>query len=267
MISQGTAKKADISLDLPGAYDGQVITRFPPEPSGYLHIGHSKAALLNRFFADKYHGKMLLRFDDTNPLKEKSEFEESITEDLALLGIKADAISHTSDWFDELHKLAIQLIKSGHAYCDDTPQMQMRDERMKGIASGRRESSVEDSLKRFDEMTLGTDEGTRWCLRAKMSVDDPNKAMRDTVIYRCVKEAHHRTGTKYFSYPTYDFACPVVDSLEGVTHALRTNEYRDRNPQYFWFIDALNLRAPHIWDFSCVSRLMARIDRPSESIG
>ncbi|CED84167.1 glutamate-trna ligase [Phaffia rhodozyma] len=247
---KGTAKKADISLDLPDAFDGQVVTRFPPEPSGYLHIGHSKAALLNRFFADKYNGKMILRFDDTNPMKEKSEFEDSIKVDLELLGIKFDSVSHTSDHFDLLHSLAIQLIKEGNAYCDDTPQLQMRDERMHGIASARRNLSVEENLAKFDEMTKGTEEGQKWCLRAKMSVDDPNKAMRDTVIYRCVVQPHHRTGTKYLSYPTYDFACPVVDSLEGVTHALRTNEYRDRNPQYFWFIDALKLRKPHIWDFS-----------------
>lgn len=138
----------------------------------------------------------------------------------------------------------------GNAYCDDTLQQQMRDERFNGIASGRRESSVPDNLHRFEEMTKGSEEGQKWCLRAKMSYDDPNKAMRDTVIYRCVTVPHHRTGAKYFSYPTYDFACPVVDSLEGVTHALRTNEYRDRNPQYFWFIDALKIRKPNLWDFS-----------------
>ncbi|KAG6844929.1 glutamate--tRNA ligase [Tephrocybe sp. NHM501043] len=121
---------------------------------------------------------------------------------------------------------------------------------MKGIASAHRDDSVEENIKHFDEMKAGTEEGLRWCLRAKMSVDDPNKALRDPVIYRCNLLPHHRTGDKWKVYPTYDFACPVVDSIEGVTHALRTNEYRDRNPQYQWMIDALELRKVNIWDFS-----------------
>lgn len=125
----------------------------------------------------------------------------------------------------------------------------MRKERMEGIASERRESSVEENLARFAEMTKATTEGQRWCIRAKMSVDDPNKAMRDPVIYRCNILPHHRTGDNWKVYPTYDFACPLVDSLEGVTHALRTNEYRDRLPQYKWMISALALRDVEVWDF------------------
>jgi glutamyl-tRNA synthetase len=121
---------------------------------------------------------------------------------------------------------------------------------MDGIASKRRDSTVEESLARFAEMKTGSTEGLRWCIRAKMSVDAPNKALRDPVIYRCNPLPHHRTGDKWKVYPTYDFACPLVDSLEGVTHALRTNEYRDRNPQYQWMIEALNLRPVRIWDFS-----------------
>lgn len=126
----------------------------------------------------------------------------------------------------------------------------MRAERMDGIASKRRDSTVEESLARFAEMKTGSEEGQRWCIRAKMSVDNPNKAMRDPVVYRCNTLPHHRTGDKWKIYPTYDFACPVVDSLEGVTHALRTNEYRDRNPQYSWMIEALGIRPVKIWDFS-----------------
>jgi glutamyl-tRNA synthetase len=147
----------------------------------------------------------------------------------------------------------------------------MREERMNGIPSKRRDATVEENLNRFSEMKAGTPEGLRWCIRAKISVDDPNKAMRDPVIYRCNVLTHHRTGYDVWSlcrvfhflkwlfrdkwkiYPTYDFACPIVDSIEGVTHALRTNEYRDRNPQYHWMIEALGLRPVRIWDFRCIS--------------
>jgi len=125
----------------------------------------------------------------------------------------------------------------------------MRDQRMNGVPSARRESAVEESLSRFAEMATGSTEGKRWCIRAKISFSDPNKAMRDPVIYRCNDLPHHRTGTKYKIYPTYDFCCPIVDSIEGVTHALRTNEYRDRNPQYNWMLDALELRRVEVWDF------------------
>ncbi|KAH9930661.1 glutamate-tRNA ligase [Fomitopsis serialis] len=241
---------ASFALGLEGAEMGQVVTRFPPEPSGYLHIGHAKAAMLNQYFAQMYKGKLLIRFDDTNPTKERTEFEETILEDLALLDVKADAVSHTSDYFDQLYELAIKIIKEGKAYADDTEQAEMRQQRFDGIASRHREDSVEDNLAHFAEMKTGSAEGVRWCIRAKMSVDNPNKALRDPVIYRCNLLPHHRTGDKWKIYPTYDFACPIVDSLEGVTHALRTNEYRDRNPQYFWMIEALGLRSVHIWDFS-----------------
>lgn len=166
------------------------------------------------------------------------------------MGIRPDKTSHTSDYFEELYQYCITLIKEGKAYVDDTDQMTMRDERMNGIASKRRDATVEESLLHFEEMRKGTEQGVKWCARAKMSVDNPNKAMRDPVIYRCNPETHHRTGDKWKIYPTYDFACPLVDSMEGITHALRTIEYRDRNPQYEWFLDALRLRKVHIWDFA-----------------
>ncbi|SJX65384.1 probable GUS1-Glutamyl-tRNA synthetase [Sporisorium reilianum f. sp. reilianum] len=241
---------AGFDLFLKDAQQGQVVTRFPPEPSGYLHVGHAKAAILNQYFARQYNGKLIIRFDDTNPSKEKEEFEQSIIEDLALLGIKGDATSHTSDYFDKLYQLAIQMIQLGKAYADDTLQEQMRAERMNGIPSKRRDASIEENMTRFADMSTGSADGRKWCLRAKISYDDPNKAMRDPVIYRCNPDvSHHRTGTTWKVYPTYDFACPIVDSIEGVTHALRTNEYRDRNPQYYWMLDALNLRKVDIWDF------------------
>ncbi|KAJ3158905.1 hypothetical protein HK101_001208 [Irineochytrium annulatum] len=249
------ATKDQGSYDIPlkDAAPGKVVTRFPPEPSGYLHIGHAKAALLNEYFARKYDGKMILRFDDTNPSKEKEEFQESIKEDLALLGIKPDVVSYTSNHFDKLYELAVKLIKKGLAFCDDTAQEQMRDERMKLVDSKRRNNSIEENLRLFEEMKKGSEEGLRNCLRAKINMQDKNGTMRDPVIYRTNLEPHHRTGKKWKIYPTYDFACPLVDSLEGVTHALRTIEYRDRNAQYDWFLKALDVREVHVWDFSRIS--------------
>ena len=226
--------------------------------SGYLHIGHAKAALLNDYFAHElYKGTLLLRFDDTNPLKEKEEFQQSIIVDLKLMGIKPDKTSYTSDYFDELYSYCVQMIKDGNAYADDTDRAVMKQQRWDGIASARRDRSVEESLAMFEEMKQGTPLGKKNFIRAKISIDNPNKAMRDPVIYRCPNDddednaiPHHRTGTKWKMYPTYDFACPIVDSLEGVTHALRTTEYTDRKAQYYWIIDALKLRQVHVWEFA-----------------
>lgn len=195
-------------------------------------------------------GTLICRFDDTNPSKEKEEFQDSIVEDLALMGIHPDKTTYTSDYFEELYQYCVTMLKEGNAYADDTEQETMRDERWKGIASKNRDATVEANLARFEEMKQGSTDGVRWCVRAKMSVDNPNKAMRDPVIYRCNPTKHHRTGEKWKIYPTYDFACPIVDSIEGITHALRTIEYRDRNPQYQWMLDALSLRKVHIWDFA-----------------
>ncbi|GAQ43850.1 hypothetical protein AtubIFM55763_003809 [Aspergillus tubingensis] len=231
--------------------DKGVVTRFPPEPSGYLHIGHAKAALLNDYFAhEKYNGTLLVRFDDTNPSNEKQEFQDAIMEDLALMGIKPDRMSYSSDYFDQIYEYGLKIIREGNAYADDTDKETMASQRMNGEPSKRRDASVEENLARFEEMKQGTPEGLRWCIRAKMSVDNPNKAMRDPVIYRCNPSPHHRTGTKWKIYPTYDLCCPILDSIEGVTHALRTIEYRDRNPQYQWFLDTLGLRHVQIWDFA-----------------
>lgn len=256
--SKGGAKKethkANFEIDLPGAEIGKVVTRFPPEPSGYLHIGHAKAAILNEYFAHAYKGKLIIRFDDTNPTKEKVEFQDSIIQDLELLGVKGDVTTYSSDYFDKMYELALQLIKSGDAYCDDTPLEKMREERMVGDESSRRNRTVEENIKIFSEdMKNGTEEGLKNCLRAKIDYKAPNKALRDPVIYRCNLTPHHRTGEKWKIYPTYDFCAPVVDSIEGVTHALRTNEYRDRNPQYQWIINALGLRKVEIWDFARIN--------------
>lgn len=219
---------------------------------GYLHIGHAKAALLADYFGHvAYKGKLRLRLDDTNPSKEKGEYQDAIIEDLALMGITADSLSYTSDYFEYLYDMCTRLISEGHAYADDTGTEQMRDERFKGIPSKHRDQPVEETLRIFKEMKAGSAEGIKWCIRARVSYDNPNKAMRDPVIYRCnIEDAHHRTGTTWKAYPMYDFACPVIDSHEGVTHALRSTEYTDRNPQYQWFIDTLKLRQVHMWDFA-----------------
>lgn len=246
--------KANFDIDLPGAEIGKVVTRFPPEPSGYLHIGHAKAAILNEYFAHAYKGKLIIRFDDTNPSKEKMEFQDLIIEDLALLGVKGDQVTYSLDYFNEMYDLAIKMIKDGHAYADDTPVDKMREERMDGIALARRDRPVEETLRIFEEeMKQGTELGLTHCLRAKLDYANPNKALRDPVIYRCNLTPHHRTGEKWKMYPTYDFCAPVVDLIEGVTHALRTNEYRDRNPQYEWMIKTLGLRPVAIWDFARVN--------------
>lgn len=230
--------------------------------SGYLHIGHAKAALLNDYFAHElYKGTLLLRFDDTNPSKEKQEFQDAIVEDLALMGIKPDKTSYTSDYLEVLYQYCIRMIKEGHAYADDTDQETMRAERMDGIASKNRDNSLEQNLAMFEEMKAGTEKGLTYAIRAKLSVDNPNKAMRDPVIYRCNLEPHHRTGTAWKMYPTYDFACPIVDSLEGVTHALRTTEYTDRNPQYQWFLDTLKLRQVHMWDFARMNFIRTELSK------
>lgn len=236
------------------AEKGKVVTRFPPEPSGYLHIGHAKAAFLNNYYATLYEGKMLLRFDDTNPVLEDIKYEQSIIEDLKNLGLKYDKVSYTSEYFDLLEEYCISLIKSGKAYADDTDVDTMRVQRGEGIESVNRNQSVEKNMELFEEMRKGSDIGQKHCIRAKIDMQSKNKCMRDPVIYRCIVEIpHHRYQFKYKCYPTYDFACPIIDSVEGVTHALRTNEYSDRIEQYNWMLNALQLRKVYIYEFSRIS--------------
>ena len=224
-------------IDLPGAVRGQVVTRFPPEPSGYLHIGHAKAALLNDILAKVYDGKLIIRFDDTNPSKEKDEFVENIMKDIHTLGLTYCKVTYTSDYFDQLLRLGEDLVKRGHLYADDTPVEQMRAERMAKQPSAKRGRSVEENLRLFEEMKKGSPEGCANCMRVKMDPGSNNGCLRDPVAFRCnVDVPHHRTGSKYKVYPTYDFACPFVDSYEGVTHSLRTNEYADREPQFQWML-------------------------------
>ncbi|CAH1419869.1 unnamed protein product [Lactuca virosa] len=250
-IANGVVNSNRPEFDLPHAEMGKVCLRFAPEPSGFLHIGHAKAALLNQYFAQKYNGKIILRFDDTNPAKESNEFVDSLITDVGTLGIKYEKITYTSDYFQILMEMAEKLIKEGKAYIDDTPREQMKHERMEGIESKCRNQSIDENIKLWNQMILGTERGLQCCLRGKFpSMQDPNKSMRDPVYYRCNPMPHHRIGSKYKIYPTYDFACPFVDSYEGITHALRSSEYHDRNPQYFKVQEDMGLRKVHIYEFS-----------------
>ncbi|XP_045776544.1 bifunctional glutamate/proline--tRNA ligase isoform X3 [Maniola jurtina] len=240
-------------IDLPHAEMGKVVVRFPPEASGYLHIGHAKAALLNQYYQQAFEGKLIMRFDDTNPAKENADFEKVILEDVEMLEIKPDIFTHTSQYFDLMQNLCEKLIKEGKAFVDDTPPEQMKNEREQKIESKNRSNSVEKNLQLWEEMKKGSEVGVRNCVRAKIDMQSTNGCLRDPTIYRCKPEPHPRTGTSYKVYPTYDFACPIVDSIEGVTHVLRTMEYHDRDPQFYWFIDALGLRKPYIWEYSRLS--------------
>ncbi|CAH8618148.1 unnamed protein product [Schistosoma haematobium] len=236
--------------ELPGAKVGEVVVRFPPEASGYLHIGHAKAALLNQHYRDIFKGRLILRFDDTNPDKEKEYFEKSILSDLPRIGVTWDTISSTSDHFDEMLKLCEQLIKEGKAYVDNTDMETIRVQREARQMSACRDNSIEQNLAWWEEMKKGTEQGLKCCVRAKIDMSSNNGALRDPTIYRCKIEPHVRTGSKYKVYPLYDFACPIVDSIEGVTHALRTSEYNDRNEQYAWICKSLGIRCPIVIDYS-----------------
>lgn len=191
---------------------------------------------------------MILRFDDTNPTKEKNEYVESIIEDLKTLNIKYAKLTYTSDYFDKIFELLRELISKNLAYLDNTPVEKMREERTKKIDSVCRNFTVEQNLEIYNKLLAG--EADDYCVRAKMGMQNDNGCMRDPVLARSSKVPHHRTGTKYKVYPTYDFACPIVDSLEGVTHVLRTNEYADRIPQYFWILGALGWPRLEIYEYS-----------------
>ncbi|TXG71094.1 hypothetical protein EZV62_006029 [Acer yangbiense] len=217
--------------------------RFAPEPSGYLHIGHSKAALLNQYFAQRYQGQLIVRFDDTNPAKESNEFVDNLLKDIETLGIKYEAVTYTSDYFPDLMEMAETLIRRGKAY-------QMKRERMVGIESKCRNNSVEDNMKLWEEMIEGSERGLQCCLRGKLDMQDPNKSLRDPVYYRCNPLPHHRIGSKYKIYPTYDFACPFVDARQGISHELRSSEYHDRNAQYYRIQEDMGMRKVHIYEFS-----------------
>ena len=249
-VANGQPKKANfiylqVDEDLKnGKNNKRVHTRFPPEPNGYLHIGHAKSICLNFGIAEKFGGKCNLRFDDTNPSKEETEYVESIMEDVRWLGFDwEDRLFYASDYFEKLHKFAIQLIKEGKAYVDDqdpeTISTQKGTPTRPGTESPFRNRSVEENLDLFMRMTAGEfDEGSR-VLRAKINMASPNMHMRDPIIYRIMKAHHHRTGGKWKVYPMYDFAHGQSDYWEGITHSICTLEFEVHRPLYDWFIDQL----------------------------
>ena len=237
---------------LPGAEKGKVVTRFAPEPSGYLHIGHVKAAMLCYYAAKHYDGQMILRFDDTNPSKEKGEYLQSILEDLKKLEIYPSRQTHSSDYFVQIREYMTTMIKNDKAYCDNIDPEKMREDRTKGIKSDKRDVSVEENLKIWEEMQgeNPSDEIKKYCVRGKIDYQSPNKCLRDPVFFRFSDDKHERFPENYHLFPCYDFACPIIDSIEGVTHAMRANEYADRIPMYEWVQQQLNLRKVIMYEFS-----------------
>jgi glutaminyl-tRNA synthetase len=235
--------------------NGRVHTRFPPEPNGYLHIGHAKSICLNFGMAAKYGGLCNLRFDDTNPIKEEIEYVESIKEDVRWLGFDwEDRLYYASDYYEQLHAYAIQLIKSGKAYVCSLNAEEIRELRGTLTEPGKnspfRERSIEENLDMFSRMKAGEfEEGTQ-VLRAKIDMTAPNLNMRDPVIYRILKKAHHRTGDAWCIYPMYDFAHGQSDSIEGITHSLCTLEFEDHRPLYDWFLKELGIFRPQQIEFA-----------------
>ena len=231
-----------------GVYD-TVHTRFPPEPNGYLHIGHAKSILLNAGLAKEYNGKFNMRFDDTNPTKEKSEFVESIKADIKWLGADwEDRLFFASDYFGQMYEAAVKLIKKGKAYVCDLTADQIREYRgtlkEPGKESPYRNRTVEENLQLFEEMKEGKYADGEKVLRAKIDMASPNMNMRDPVIYRVAHVSHHRTGNTWCIYPMYDFAHPIEDAIEGITHSICTLEFEDHRPLYDWVVRELEYPHP-----------------------
>lgn len=231
-----------------GVYD-TVHTRFPPEPNGYLHIGHAKSILLNYGLAQEYHGKFNMRFDDTNPTKEKSEFVESIKEDIKWLGADwEDRLYFASDYFPQMYEAAVTLIKKGKAFVCDLSADEIREYRgtlkEPGKESPYRNRSVEENLQLFQDMKDGKYQDGEKVLRAKIDMASPNINMRDPVIYRVAHRSHHRTGDTWCIYPMYDFAHPIEDAIEGITHSICTLEFEDHRPLYDWVVRELEYPHP-----------------------
>ena len=238
-----------IDKDLAEGKVTKIVTRFPPEPNGYLHIGHAKSILLNYGIACEYNGQFNLRFDDTNPTKEKEEYVDSIVEDVKWLGADfRGEILYASNYFDQMFEAACKLIKKGKAYVDDLSAEEIREYRgtltEPGKNSPYRDRSVEENMKLFLEMRDGVYEDGSKVLRAKIDMSSPNINMRDPVIYRIARMTHHNTGDKWLIYPMYDFAHPIEDAIEGVTHSLCTLEFEDHRPLYNWVVEELEYENP-----------------------
>ncbi|MDR1879023.1 MAG: glutamine--tRNA ligase/YqeY domain fusion protein [Bacteroidales bacterium] len=231
-----------------------IYTRFPPEPNGYLHIGHAKAICLNFGLKEKYNGKCNLRFDDTNPVKEDTEYVDAIKEDIRWLGFNWDAEFYASDYFEQLYLWAEELIKQGKAYVDDSNQEQISKMRAvpteAGIESPNRNRSVEENLTLFRQMRNGDFPNGACVLRAKIDMASSNMHLRDPVMYRILHVEHHRTGAKWHIYPMYDYAHGQSDSIEGITHSICTLEFEVHRPLYDWFCEALKIHHPQQIEFA-----------------
>lgn len=244
-----------ITEDLESGKRDQVVTRFPPEPNGYLHIGHAKSFSLNFGLAEDFGGRCHLRFDDTNPVKEEDEYVEAIKADVRWLGFDWGQHLHfASDYFDQLYLWAVQLIKAGKAYVDSQTAEQMRENRgtltKPGVDSPFRNRSIEENLELFQKMKDGDFPDGTHVLRAKIDMSSPNMNLRDPAMYRILHAHHHRTGDKWCIYPMYDFAHGQGDSIEGVTHSICTLEFEDHRPLYDWFIQELGIFAPQQIEFA-----------------
>lgn len=238
-----------IDKDIEEGHCKQVVTRFPPEPNGYLHIGHAKSILLNDGLAKKYNGKFNLRFDDTNPTKEKTEFVQSIIEDVKWIGGEfEDRLFFASDYFDQMYEAAVKLIKKGKVFVCDLTADEIREYRgtltEPGKNSPYRDRSVEENLALFEGMKNGEFEDGTKVLRAKIDMSSPNINMRDPVIYRVARMHHHNTGDRWCIYPMYDFAHPIEDAIEGISHSICTLEFEDHRPLYDWVVKELEYENP-----------------------
>ena len=244
-----------ITEDLKSGRRNQVVTRFPPEPNGYLHIGHAKSFSLNFGLAEDFGGRCHLRFDDTNPTKEEEEYVEAIKDDVRWLGFDwGEHLHFASDYFDQLYLWAVQLIKAGKAYVDSQTAEQMRKNRgtltEAGVDSPFRSRTVEENLELFEKMKNGDFPDGTHILRAKIDMSSPNMNLRDPAMYRILHAHHHRTGDKWCIYPMYDFAHGQGDSIEGVTYSICTLEFEDHRPLYEWFIRELGIFAPQQIEFA-----------------
>ncbi|MCD7876250.1 MAG: glutamine--tRNA ligase/YqeY domain fusion protein [Cloacibacillus porcorum] len=244
-----------ITKDLENGTVNEVVTRFPPEPNGYLHIGHAKSICLNFGMAAQFGGRCNLRFDDTNPAKEETEYVEAIMEDVKWLGFEWAELRYASDYFEQFYMWALDLIKAGKAYVDDQNAEEIRANRgtltKPGADSPYRDRSVEENLELFAKMTAGEFEEGSHVLRAKIDMASNNLNLRDPVIYRILKREHHRTGAKWCVYPMYDFAHGYEDAIEGVTHSICTLEFQDHRPLYDWFIANVDVpHVPHQYEFA-----------------
>ena len=235
-------------------HQGRVLTRFPPEPNGYLHIGHAKSICLNFGVAQKFGGRTNLRFDDTNPEKEDIEYVESIKDDIRWLGFEWDKELYASDYFEQLYAFAVQLIKDGKAYVDHSSADEIAQQKgtptVPGTPSPYRDRSVDENLELFENMKAGVFEEGECVLRAKIDLATPNMLLRDPLMYRIKKDHHHRTGDQWVIYPMYDFAHGQSDSIEQITHSICTLEFENHRPLYDWFIAQLGIFPSHQYEFA-----------------